>query len=951
MSYAEAMKKKSPPPVDDSSKPERTSTPQISLQQNSTRQLQPQPQKPGVASVPQPAHPRNPRSPWGQPGPPMKVTSKREEGGIKNLSKVSKELEQKKTSVQILSKEKLPNQSPLPWKTNKASNARQALKTEKASATSGPIPKAAQSSQHQPKRKKPKPQLKAMSIGDMIAGRPNQQKPKKVQQPQPQPQPNKSSPKPLIATDSISDFPALGASPSVRHTPKLAPPKPSWGKPAAASKLAPGPSAASQPKKSSGKQPIKKGVTKSESATASSATMFFQPKSDAPREGDEHQLLRLLQDRNVYQKKGRQRLHPRKKKFTALKKKVLQERLQKWYEMHPEEKNDDTTTTAAANATQASCSVCIYNYVHPDDLEDDDEYNEILTNLRDLTKANRLGPVKELFVPRVDRTDTYPAFVRFESAKDAAAAQACLEGLVVGGEALRVILVTESANTGSDWKKSILLAESSMASGGSTVAETSMKGNAVIELSGILTEDDYGDEECMSESLGDLREMAAKFGKLQSLEPKGTNDGGVLLQYEAGPKEVEAIFEGLKNTTIGGKQLSVTTVTTSSRVGRSVVVLENVLTEDDLEDEDCLNESIGDIRELAGRHGVVIDVQVMDKAVRLIYEGPPSVAENSAKQLNGMTLAGEPVVAHVQTDPNPGESIQQGKYLYLYNILTEDDLEDEDCLQESLNDIRALASKHGTVRELGVVEEEGTSLVRISYADEEVGVVKSSMKEFDGMVVGGLIVTARSRLLLDQEEKAQEKQTMAADEDAVKRKPDPENDSPSKKARTDDMKPLYSGDKLIPERFAQAKRVPKVPTAAGPREYANQVNDERVRPLLTEMLGELMRLQKRAVEENNTKAKRRLVLGLREVARGIRSHKVKLVIIANNLDEYGAIDEKLQEIIDLAHNEGVPLFFEFTKRSLGKAVGKSIKVAVVGIQNAEGAHQPFKKLVSLAPKI
>jgi selenocysteine insertion sequence-binding protein 2 len=60
-----------------------------------------------------------------------------------------------------------------------------------------------------------------------------------------------------------------------------------------------------------------------------------------------------------------------------------------------------------------------------------------------------------------------------------------------------------------------------------------------------------------------------------------------------------------------------------------------------------------------------------------------------------------------------------------------------------------------------------------------------------------------------------------------------------------------------------------------------------------------------------------------------------------------AIDEKLQEIIDLARAESIPLFFEFTKRSLGKAVGKTIKVAVVGIQNADGAHQEFKKLIAI----
>mmetsp|Transcript_28278 Transcript_28278/g.28646 ORF Transcript_28278/g.28646 Transcript_28278/m.28646 type:complete len:104 (-) Transcript_28278:158-469(-) len=78
---------------------------------------------------------------------------------------------------------------------------------------------------------------------------------------------------------------------------------------------------------------------------------------------------------------------------------------------------------------------------------------------------------------------------------------------------------------------------------------------------------------------------------------------------------------------------------------------------------------------------------------------------------------------------------------------------------------------------------------------------------------------------------------------------------------------------------------------------------------------------------------------------------VKMIVMANNLDQYGAIDAKLQEIIDLAKSEGVPLFFEFTKRSLGKAIGKSIKIAVIGIQNADGAHQPFKKLNAISSRI
>merc|ERR1712086_498788 len=149
---------------------------------------------------------------------------------------------------------------------------------------------------------------------------------------------------------------------------------------------------------------------------------------------------------------------------------------------------------------------------------------------------------------------------------------------------------------------------------------------------------------------------------------------------------------------------------------------------------------------------------------------------------------------------------------------------------------------------------------------------------------------------------------------------------------------------ILSERFAACKRVPKIPNAGTPRAYATKLADERALPTVIEMLSELMRLQQRSKDDKNARSRRRLVMGLREVARGIRAHKVKMVVMANNLDQYGAIDSKLQEILDLASKEGLPVLFELNKRKLGKALGKSIKVSVVGIQNAEGAQEGFKRL-------
>jgi selenocysteine insertion sequence-binding protein 2 len=172
----------------------------------------------------------------------------------------------------------------------------------------------------------------------------------------------------------------------------------------------------------------------------------------------------------------------------------------------------------------------------------------------------------------------------------------------------------------------------------------------------------------------------------------------------------------------------------------------------------------------------------------------------------------------------------------------------------------------------------------------------------------------------------------------------------NKKLGTVDV-PHFSGSKRIPERFRILKSVPKLVDSAAPRTYATLLDDSVARESLVDMLKELMRLQKRAIAENNTKAKKRLVMGLRETNRSLRAHKAKMVVMANNLDDYGVIDEKLQEILDMAEEQEIPILFELSKRALGKAIGKPIKVAVIAVQNADGANQQFKKLATMAKRV
>ena len=375
-------------------------------------------------------------------------------------------------------------------------------------------------------------------------------------------------------------------------------------------------------------------------------------------------------------------------------------------------------------------------------------------------------------------------------------------------------------------------------------------------------------------------------------------------------------------------------------------MLENVLTEDDLEDPECLAESLQDVRSQLEQHGSVSNLDVVNGNIVVSFEGMTAEVLNSVTvKLNGVCLGGQIIKASSFTETFASSKLP---CIFLRHLLTQDDLDDEECLEESIADIRELASRQGEILSIDVEKsnEVTKSVVKITYATSSEA--EAGAREFDGLVMGGNTVSASTNLESTSGQAAisVSPSAQATDLSGVGDK--------VLMSETDEPKPMFSGDKLIPERFAECKRAPKVPNKGTPRNYAVMTNDEAVKPLLVEMLSELMRLQLRSLNDpnaKNAKARRRIVAGLREVARGIRANKVKMVVMAHNLDEFGAIDEKLQEILDLAAEKEIPVLFELSKRVLGKAVNKKIKVSVVGIQNTEGAHKQFVELSKRAPHL
>ncbi|KAL3929841.1 MAG: hypothetical protein SGBAC_012032 [Bacillariaceae sp.] len=812
-------------------------------------------------------------------------------------------------------------------------------------------------SDSQQKNSKPKPTLRSVSIGVLIApvakkkGKKGSVEPEAILSKSSQPQ-----------SKSLVEFPALCLSNRKLPTPTL-----KWGAPprhAVPNRTKRGVQAAigTKSKKAPSKNESTKRNAKSDSIS-SVAAVFLKPREsgDRARDGEEHQLLRLMQERTVYTKKGRQRVAPRKKKLTALKKKVLQERLKLWQELHPK----DTSSVGmfknnlAIESPHSGCfkSVCLYNFAEGADLEDDDEFEEVEQNLREM--GAKVAEVERVFVPRgLSRSSMYPVFVRFKTTEGAAAAKACWGGLVIAGDALSAVSIDESNfNSDLDWPEQVVAAEGKHGFSQRHAASKRVDTMSTIVILGVLSEDDYEDSDCMEESLLFLKQAAAKYVDVSTVRPSSAPDGNVVLACACDNTTAQAVVRGLSSTVIAGKALSACVVESNDQpsdcLSLSYIVLENLLTQDDFDDKECLDETLRDVKELIEKHGKVLDISAEGDKVQIFFMGNISAAQEAVGEMHGLVLGGDAVFARIE---GLGESS-----ILLRNTLSECDVDDDDYLEESLSDIRELISKYGEVERLNIIRDQ--NILVVEFVPDTLGSsIDSIAAELNGSLIGDQIIGASSSF----REHSDDAEALVADKPLP---PDETNLQPKE--------PLYSGDKLIPEFFAECKRVPKIPNATGPRDYARVTNDERVRPLLGNMLRELMRLQKRAIEDKNAKARRRLVMGLREVCRGIRAHKVKMVVMANNLDEYGgtilpllcnkisslisntyhiapvhilfhkAIDEKLQEIIDLARTERIPLFFEFTKRSLGKALGKTIKVAVVGIQNADGAHQEFKKLIAI----
>ena len=267
----------------------------------------------------------------------------------------------------------------------------------------------------------------------------------------------------------------------------------------------------------------------------------------------------------------------RKKRLSSLKKRILLERQEKYYQAHPEMRpaasvREEVPWEAFSDATglEKRFVVRVENACTAPELEDDEEREEILRDVGDICSA--YAEVVAVEVGDSVTDEFVPIDVSFSTADEAHKALQGLQKRVVGGVALTAEPLRPPARDAS----------------------------CVVRVYDALDEDEFEDEDCRDEVLEDLSRLACVHGALAT--PPEVLPGAlskvnrdVRLTF-ATPTHALKAQRAFAKTTIGGSQLQCD-VECSPR-DASVISLLEALSSDDLADEDAKDEALGDLRRL-----------------------------------------------------------------------------------------------------------------------------------------------------------------------------------------------------------------------------------------------------------------------------------------------------------------------------------------------------------------
>jgi len=137
------------------------------------------------------------------------------------------------------------------------------------------------------------------------------------------------------------------------------------------------------------------------------------------------------------------------------------------------------------------------------------------------------------------------------------------------------------------------------------------------------------------------------------------------------------------------------------------------------------------------------------------------------------------------------------------------------------------------------------------------------------------------------------------------------------------------------------------------RSYCSHLLSPELDNTISLLMADLVRFQDKqhAKDPVKAKARRRFVVGLREVAKFLKVKKVCCIILAPDIERVeteGGLDDAVSKLIADSNTQEIKTVFGLNRRKLGKLCLKKVPVSCIGIMNYQGSDENYKTMLSLA---
>eukprot|EP00090_Calanus_glacialis_P015003 TRINITY_DN23891_c0_g1_i1.p1 TRINITY_DN23891_c0_g1~~TRINITY_DN23891_c0_g1_i1.p1 ORF type:complete len:1004 (-),score=355.52 TRINITY_DN23891_c0_g1_i1:281-3292(-) len=140
------------------------------------------------------------------------------------------------------------------------------------------------------------------------------------------------------------------------------------------------------------------------------------------------------------------------------------------------------------------------------------------------------------------------------------------------------------------------------------------------------------------------------------------------------------------------------------------------------------------------------------------------------------------------------------------------------------------------------------------------------------------------------------------------------------------------------------------------RTYCTHLLSNELDASISLLMADLVRFQDKqhAKDPVKAKARRRYVVGLREVAKFLKVKKVCCVILAPDIERVateGGLDDAVTKLVNDAKGQEISTLFGLNRRKLGKLCLKKVPVSCIGIMNYQGSDENYRTMQTLVASL